>query len=83
MAVVSEIPLHRYLVDCLSLFKGNIIVIVLFITCLRPLSRRYVSPLRRFPGPLLASCTRLWKVWSTYKGHTESDHIELHKQYGA
>jgi hypothetical protein len=43
---------------------------------------RYASPLRQYPGPLLASGSRAWKVWSTYNGKTETDHIELHEKYG-
>lgn len=43
---------------------------------------RYASPLRQYPGPLLASGSRVWKVWSTYNGKTETDHIELHERYG-
>ena len=43
---------------------------------------RYASPLRFYPGPLLASGSRAWKVWSTYSGKTETDHIHLHEKYG-
>ncbi|KAF2172252.1 hypothetical protein M409DRAFT_63002 [Zasmidium cellare ATCC 36951] len=43
---------------------------------------RYVSPLRKYPGPLLASGSRAWKVWSTWAGHTEMDHIRIHERYG-
>lgn len=43
---------------------------------------RYASPLRFYPGPLLASGSRAWKVWSTYGGKTETDHIHLHEKYG-
>lgn len=43
---------------------------------------RYATPLRQYPGPLLASGSRAWKVWSTYNGKTETDHIELHEKYG-
>jgi hypothetical protein len=43
---------------------------------------RYASPLKQYPGPLLASGSRAWKVWSTYNGKTENDHIELHERYG-
>lgn len=49
---------------------------------LRALSKRYLSPLRSYPGPLLASTTRLWKVLSTASGRTHLDHIALHKRYG-
>lgn len=43
---------------------------------------RYNSPLRKYPGPLLASGSRAWKVWSTWAGHTEVDHIRAHEKYG-
>ncbi|KAK8017312.1 hypothetical protein PG993_013638 [Apiospora rasikravindrae] len=43
---------------------------------------RYASPLRSYPGPLLASCSRLWKVWSTALCNTHWDHIALHRKYG-
>jgi hypothetical protein len=43
---------------------------------------RYSSPLRLYPGPFLASGSRAWKVWSTYSGKTETDHIHLHERYG-
>ncbi|ETI21441.1 hypothetical protein G647_07788 [Cladophialophora carrionii CBS 160.54] len=56
-----------------------ILFVLLFV---RPLWRRYSSPLRQFPGPFIASCTRAWKVWSTWTGHTEQHHIALHQKYG-
>lgn len=43
---------------------------------------RYASPLRRYPGPWLASVSRLWKVKSTMSGRTHLDHVELHQKYG-
>lgn len=49
---------------------------------LRALYRKYSSPLRKYPGPWLASTTRLWKTISVAFAHTHLDHIELHKKYG-
>lgn len=48
----------------------------------RLLYKRYASPLRHYPGPFLASFTRLWKVISTASGNTHLEHIELHRKYG-
>ncbi|EME48373.1 hypothetical protein DOTSEDRAFT_161862 [Dothistroma septosporum NZE10] len=48
----------------------------------RFLCYKYASPLRQYPGPLLASGSRAWKVWSTWSGHTEKDHIRIHELYG-
>ena len=56
-------------------------ILVTFVI-LRGLAKRYFSPLRKYPGPFIASCTRLWKVWSTARGRTHLDHIELHRKYG-
>ncbi|AEO60779.1 hypothetical protein MYCTH_2120753 [Thermothelomyces thermophilus ATCC 42464] len=49
---------------------------------IRALYKRYASPLRKYPGPFLASFSRLWKVLSTASGHTHLDHIALHRRYG-
>jgi len=49
---------------------------------LRVLYKRYGSPLRKYPGPFLASFSRLWKVISIAKGSTHLDHIDLHRKYG-
>lgn len=49
----------------------------------RALYKRYASPLRQYPGPLLASFSRLWKVFSTASGRTHLDHIDLHRKYGS
>lgn len=48
----------------------------------RALYKRYASPLRHYPGPFLASFSRLWKVISTASGNTHLEHIELHRKYG-
>lgn len=57
-----------------------VVIPAAFVT--RALYRKYASPLRSYPGPWLASCSRLWKVLSTASTHTHLDHIELHKKYG-
>ncbi|TLS30469.1 hypothetical protein PpBr36_03615 [Pyricularia pennisetigena] len=49
---------------------------------IRALYRRYASPLRKYPGPFLASVSRLWKVISTASSQTQFDHIKLHEKYG-
>ncbi|KAF3770258.1 cytochrome P450 [Cryphonectria parasitica EP155] len=49
---------------------------------LRAVYRKYASPLRKYPGPWLASYTRLWKVISTASTHTHHDHIAIHRKYG-
>ncbi|KAK4109835.1 cytochrome P450 [Canariomyces notabilis] len=49
---------------------------------IRALYKRYASPLRKYPGPFLASVSRLWKVKSTASGRTHLEHIALHRKYG-
>ncbi|KAB2569010.1 putative cytochrome p450 protein [Lasiodiplodia theobromae] len=49
---------------------------------LRFLKNRYASPLRHYPGPFLASGTRLWKLFVTLQTHQETAFINLHKKYG-
>ncbi|OCK74147.1 cytochrome P450 oxidoreductase [Lepidopterella palustris CBS 459.81] len=64
-----------------SNFLALIFAFILWIPA-RFLYRRLVSPLAHLPGPLLASGSRVWKLWSVYNGHTETDHINLHAKYG-
>lgn len=48
----------------------------------RALYNKYAYPVRKYPGPWLASYTRLWKVISTASGDTQHEHIKLHQKYG-
>lgn len=48
----------------------------------RVIARRWLSPLRRIPGPWLASCTRLWKLYHTLQEDMQSVNIDLHRRYG-
>lgn len=78
-ALVSE---RSLVVEAWQLLKTYWLLILPIALCLRFLVRKYASPLRQYPGPFLASGSRLWKVWSTYKGRTEADHIALHEKFG-
>ena len=75
----SELPLLSSLWLFMSVYWHYVVIALVII---RYFKQRYLSPLRRFPGPLLASGSRIWKIWSTAYGHTEHDHIELHRKYG-
>lgn len=48
------------------------------------LSSRYSRGLNRFPGPILASFTDLWKVWNAYHASTARNdtYVDIHKKYG-
>jgi hypothetical protein len=79
----SDVPETKTLVGTAVAFLAAHWAVALFSALfLRALYRRYASPLRKYPGPFLASFTRLWKVKSTASGRTHLDHIELHRKYG-
>ncbi|KAI1099575.1 cytochrome P450 [Jackrogersella minutella] len=75
-------PTRVVLMTAWNVFKEQwyLLIPLFFIT--RILYIRYASPLREYPGPLLASFSRLWKVISTAKENTHLEHIELHRKYG-
>lgn len=66
--------IYRHLV--LFLIILNVIVV------LNLFRRRYASPLRRIPGPFLASVTRGWKVKELWRGTMETTQRHLHRKYG-
>ncbi|KAI1414440.1 cytochrome P450 [Hypoxylon sp. FL1857] len=75
-------PTRILLLSAWAIFKEQwyLLIPLLFIT--RLLYKRYASPLREYPGPFLASCSRLWKILSTASERTHLDHIALHRKYG-
>ncbi|CAK7239412.1 MAG: hypothetical protein STHCBS139747_000842 [Sporothrix thermara] len=75
-------PVHLVISSTVRIWLAywKLILPVLFVG--RLLYRRYASPLRRFPGPWLASVSRLWKVVSTASTNTHWQHIALHRKYG-
>ncbi|GAB1732168.1 hypothetical protein NU195Hw_g4308t1 [Hortaea werneckii] len=70
-------------IQTLRFCKSNWYILLPLILVIRFLYYRYSSPLRHYPGPFLASGSRLWKVLSTYSGKTETDHILLHEKYSS
>lgn len=67
---------------CLLIVRSYFPIIVVSALAARGILKRYLSPLRQYPGPFIASCSRIWKFWTVYKGHNEADHIEAHRKYG-
>ena len=57
-----------------------LLVITLFLGFI--IKRRYLSPLRRFPGPFWASVTRWWLVHQIFRGDHEKTMLRLHAKYG-
>ncbi|KAL8400961.1 hypothetical protein RB594_001113 [Gaeumannomyces avenae] len=43
---------------------------------------RYHNGLNKYPGPLLASFTDLWRFWDVYGRRPEVTHRKLHAKYG-
>jgi len=68
---IEGLPLY-YIIPSLfiTLFLGFIV------------KRRYLSPLRRFPGPFWGSVTRWWLVRSIFRGDHEKTMRRLHAKYG-
>ncbi|EXJ71095.1 uncharacterized protein A1O5_06088 [Cladophialophora psammophila CBS 110553] len=68
--------------NVLQIPRFHFLLVLLLLLVARGLYKRYNSPLSTWPGPLLASCSRVWKFWVTYKGHSEHDYMDLHRKYG-
>ena len=43
---------------------------------------RYNTPLRKVPGPFVASFTRLWKISRILYHQQHEDYMELHQKFG-
>ncbi|KAK5382251.1 hypothetical protein LTR20_006117 [Exophiala xenobiotica] len=59
-----------------------LLLIVAVLALGQVLSARYLNPLRKIPGPWLASVTKLWKVHKTLQERMERENIRLHQKYG-
>ncbi|KAH7306079.1 putative cytochrome P450 pisatin demethylase [Rhexocercosporidium sp. MPI-PUGE-AT-0058] len=56
---------------------------ILFLAVLqRALYRRFFHALHVYPGPLLASCTNIWKLYHYLQGNLHIIEQNLHLQYG-
>lgn len=66
-----EISLPNFFIHIITAF-------VVFIL----LKARYRRALREIPGPTLAKYTRLWKLYSVWKGNHHETEIALHRKYG-
>ncbi|KAK4508087.1 hypothetical protein PRZ48_001825 [Zasmidium cellare] len=82
MAVIQMEQRDSTIVALLNAMGPYWTLVIPLVLAIRFTYYRYASPLRRHPGPFLASGSRAWKVWSTWSGHTEMDHIRVHERYG-
>lgn len=63
-------------------FQPNVLFVLVSLFALRLVWRRFGGGLSGIPGPVLAKCTRLWKLHSVWKGDHHLAEIKLHQQYG-
>ncbi|KAK5092857.1 hypothetical protein LTR70_006037 [Exophiala xenobiotica] len=66
----------------LSPIKQYPVQIVLVLVVLNLLWNKYQSGLVSIPGPTTAAYTKLWRVYSVWRGSAHLDAINLHKRYG-
>lgn len=55
---------------------------ILFLVAKQVVCYRYLSPIKNFPGPFLASVTRLWLAWHNFNATEIATVQALHKKYG-
>jgi hypothetical protein len=66
-------------------FKNLFLVILAFISykaLAQIIYYRFFHPLRKFPGPFLASITRLWIGWHCWRQTELQTIYKLHEKYG-
>ncbi|KIW21621.1 hypothetical protein PV08_02201 [Exophiala spinifera] len=70
----------------LAKFKEHPYLYVLYLIAAlvtsRALFNRYGHGISRIPGPFLASCTDLWRVFVVWQRRPELKHIKLHQRHG-
>jgi hypothetical protein len=59
--ILDESHADSISVQAIALLKANFLTVLLAAFVLRLVAKRYASPLRKYPGPALASVSRLWK----------------------
>lgn len=66
----------RYSTAALLSSTGLLVAaVVVFVQCL-------FSPLRRIPGPRIATLTDIWRLRNALSGREEIINLELHEKYG-
>lgn len=66
-----------------SVLGAPTIIIALALTVISYVLRnKYSNGLHRIPGPFLASCTDLYRLYIAWTGRAQAYHIALHKRYG-
>lgn len=66
----------------LGLIRQYPIPFFLLLVLLNLLWNKFQPGLVSIPGPTAAAYTKLWRVYSVWRGHAHVDAIELHKKHG-
>jgi len=69
--------------QALAYAKAHFVLLIFASIIVRALYKRYSSPLRHIPGPVLASCSRLWKGEKNSARSPLNDQPNHGVQYGA
>lgn len=57
-------------------------IVVFAVVCGYVIYQRFLHPLSRYPGPLLASLSNVWKAYHVYQGDLEYAILKLHQEHG-
>ncbi|KAL6408616.1 Pisatin demethylase [Ilyonectria robusta] len=66
----------------LRLSVGQVCVLIVSVLLLHWAKNKYFTRLRHVPGPFIAGCTRLWKLYHVSGGQFARVQIQLHSRYG-
>ncbi|KIW35014.1 uncharacterized protein PV07_01741 [Cladophialophora immunda] len=78
----SSSPVRQAVLYALPFLRAYWYLLIPLYMVLRFLVQRYNSPLRVYPGPFIASGSRIFKLVSVASGKTEKSRIDLHRKYG-
>lgn len=75
-------PYVSLLRSLLHLLEQNLFKLVPVLIALYVLWNKFQPGLVSIPGPTAAGYTKLWRVYSVFKGSAHLDAVELHKKHG-
>ncbi|KAJ5895257.1 hypothetical protein N7495_006948 [Penicillium taxi] len=71
-----------YLLQIAAVLVRNYVYIVLGLPAAYLILNRYFHPLKRVPGPFLASFSKIWLLYHALSGSQHVTEMEAHKKYG-
>lgn len=66
----------------LSLLVHHWLSALLFLVTARLGSNYFCHGLNKYPGPVLASLTDVWRFWDVWQRRPDVTHIKLHRKHG-